>query len=338
MMDWWYDLVFAEPWLLWLLLAVPVTGVLIYLFAGKGRPVLSLSSFRYLHGVQAPGKVKWRSVLYILRLLAIVLLITAFARPQSRKPVKRKHGQGIDIILTIDISSSMEATDFYPTRLEAAKQTAIQFVEARPNDRIGVVIFASESFSLCPLTTDHEVLKPMIANIQSGELEDGTDIGTGLAKGVERIKDSKAKSKVVVLLTDGKNENPGIISPVDAARMAKTFNVKVYTIGLGSEEGNVLTPTMKNPDGSYVSDYVPVNIDEKTLIEAAEISGGKYFRAGDEHKLGQIYNEIDKLEKSEFDKKGTEQRKEEFLPFLLVALGLLLLEFILRYTVFDSLT
>jgi Ca-activated chloride channel family protein len=337
MMQWWDNIIFAERRALWLLLLVPVLAVLIYLFGGKGRPVLTLSSFNYLNGIAIPAKVKWRIVLPILRLLALAFIIIAFARPQSRTGYKRSHGEGIDIMLSIDVSPSMEANDIQPTRIEAAKKQAEHFVDARPDDRIGVVIFSGETFTLCPLTADHEALKTLIANISSGSLDMGTAIGMGLAKAVERIKESKAKSKVVVLLTDGEN-NFGTISPLDAGRLAKTFNVRVYTIGLGAEKGKVLQPTMQNPDGSYVQQYQDVDIDEKTLVQIAEMTGGKYFRAGDSRKLEMIYSEINKLEKSEFDKKGTEQRQEEFLPFVTFALLFVLLEFILRYTVFDSLT
>jgi Ca-activated chloride channel family protein len=221
--------------------------------------------------------------------------------------------------------------------LGAAKKEAIHFINDRPDDRIGVVIFSGETFTLCPLTTDHEALNALITNISTGELDMGTAIGMGLAKAVERLKMSTSKSKVVILLTDGEN-NWGTIAPLDAGRLAKTFGVRVYTIGLSTTAGQVLTPTMQNPDGSYVQQYQDVDIDEKTLKEIADMTGGKYFRAGDTRKLEAIYSEINKLEKSEFDKKGTEERQDEFLPFLCIALVLILLEFILRYTVFDSVT
>ncbi len=337
MMQWWDNIIFAERWALWLLLAVPVLAVLIYFYGGKGRPVLTLSSFSYLNGISIPRKVKWKIVLPILRLFVLVLLIIAFARPQSRTGYRHIHGEGIDIMLAIDVSPSMEASDILPTRIEAAKTEAMHFVDARPDDRIGVVIFSGETFTLCPLTADHEALKAMIENIGLGTLDMGTAIGMGLAKAVERIKESKAKSKVIVLLTDGEN-NYGTISPLDAGRLAKTFGVRVYTIGLGAEQGKVLQPTMVNPDGSYVQQYADVDIDENTLMQIANMTGGKYFRAGDSRKLEMIYSEINKLEKSEFDKKGTEERQEEFLPFLTFAFLLIMLEFILRYTVFDSLT
>jgi Ca-activated chloride channel family protein len=339
MITWWQNIVFEWAWVLWFLPAIPPFAILIYYLGGRGRPALSLSSFNYLKGISTPSIVKWRTVLHLLRFISIILLIIALARPQSRTGFKEKHGEGIDIMLVIDVSPSMEASDFRPTRMEAAKTEAIHFVDERPDDRVGVVVFSGEPFTVCPLTSDHEALKLLISNIASnqGEFDMGTAIGMGLAKGVERIKESQAKSKVVVLITDGEN-NKGTIQPLDAGRIAKTFGVRVYTIGMGATQGKVLTPTLMNPDGSYIQQYQDVDIDEGTLIQVAEMTGGKYFRASDSRNLEQVYSEINQLERSEFDKKGTEQRQEEFLPFLLAALFFILLEFILRYTTFDSLT
>lgn len=344
MIEWWGNIIFAERWALWLLLLIPLLAVSMFLFAGKGRPVLRLSSFRYLQGIPVPGKVKWKTVLYIIRLLALLVLIMTFARPQSRAEWKRKSGKGIDIMICMDISSSMNATDLdvsnlTNTRLDVAKQAAIKFVDRRPNDRIGLVVFCAETFSPCPLTTDHRALKTIIqnANNDAGTLADGTQIGMGLAKSVERISESKAKSKVVVLLTDGKNGG-GSITPLDAGRLAKTYNVRVYTIGLGTSQGKALTPYARNSDGSLIKQYMDVDLDESDLVKIAEMNGGKYFRATDSKRLEEIYAEISKLETSEYDKKDKEQRKDEFLPFILLAIGLLSIEFFLRYTVFDSLT
>jgi Ca-activated chloride channel family protein len=341
MIEWWENIVFAEPWVLWLLPAVPVFAILIYYIGGRGRPALTLSSFRYLHGIRVPSKVKWRSVLYLFRFFTVILLITAFARPQSRNGFKRKHGEGIDIMLSLDVSTSMASEDFLPSRMEVAKMEAVKFVDERPDDRIGVVKFSGEAITVCPLTTDHESLKFLIENTDINgvqELEAGTAIGMGLAKAVERIRESKAKSKVIVLITDGKEESTAPIQPMDAARMAKTFNVKVYTIGLSSGGDQVLTASSQNPDGSYNQDYQNPNIDETMLMDIAKTTGGKYFRASDTKNLERIYSEINTMERSEFDKSGAEQRQDEFLPFLLGALVFVLLEFILRYTTFDSLT
>ncbi|MDQ3110563.1 MAG: VWA domain-containing protein [Bacteroidota bacterium] len=339
MIAWWQNIVFEWKWVLWFLSAVPPLAILMYYLGGRGRPALSLSSLQYLKGTTTPPIVKWRTVLYLFRFFTIVLLIVALARPQSRTTFKEKHGEGIDIMLVIDVSPSMDASDFRPTRMEAAKLQAGKFVEERPDDRIGVVIFSGEAFTVCPLTSDHNALKILISNIASnkGEFDMGTAIGMGLAKGVDRLKESKAKSKIVVLITDGEN-NKGTIQPLDAGRIAKTFNVRVYTIGMGATQGKVLTPTLTNPDGSYVQQYQDVDIDEGTLINIANTTGGKYFRASDDKNLERIYSEINQLEKSDYDKKGDEQRQEEFLPFLLLALFFVVLEFILRYTTFDSLT
>ena len=336
MTGWWKSISFAYPWALWGLLVIPLIAVLLFFFGGRGRPVLSISSLRFFSGLKTPMRVRLRPLLYVLRLGALALLICAFARPQSKLAWKKNHGNGIDIMMCMDVSTSMNAFDFIPTRMEAAKTQAIRFVGQRPDDRIGMVVFSGEPYTLCPLTTDHEALQSLIQQTGSGFLDDGTAIGMGLAKAVERLEDSEAKSRVVILLTDGEN-NAGSISPEDAARLAKTYNIRVYIIGLGAA-GNVLQPTMQNPDGSYVSQYAPVNIDEKQLMEMASTTGGKYFRASDDLQLQQVYDEINKMEKTEFDKDEAMARKEEFLPLIFWIAFLLGLEIVLRYTIFDSVT
>lgn len=337
MIAWWHNITFAYPWALWGLLLIPLLAVAIWFFSGRNRPALHISSLRFFSGLKTPLRVRFRPTLYVLRLIALGLLICAFARPQSKLAWKKNHGNGIDIMLCMDVSTSMNAFDFLPTRMEAAKQQASRFVGMRPDDRIGLVVFAGEPYTVCPLTTDHEALSNLILSTGSGLLDDGTAIGMGLAKSVERLEGSTAKSKVVVLLTDGEN-NAGVISPEDAARLAKTYGIRVYIIGMGASEGSVLQPTMQNPDGSYVSTYSPVNIDEKQLMDMAETTGGKYFRASDNLRLTQIYDEINKMEKTEFDKDEAQARKEEFLPLLFWAAFVLGLELIFRYTLFDSLT
>ncbi|HLG03355.1 MAG TPA: VWA domain-containing protein [Bacteroidia bacterium] len=337
MIEWWHSIKFENSLAFWLFLLLPLLALAIFLTGRKGKPLLRLSTFRYLQGLPEPAKVKWRGTLFVLRFLGLAALILAFARPQSKGEWKRSPGKGIDIILCIDVSLSMDNPDFSPTRLGAAKNEAIKFVDQRPNDRIGLVIFSGESFTMCPLTTDHQALKNILANVSLSNLDRGTAIGMGLAKSVERLEKSKSKSKVVVLLTDGEN-NAGIILPVDAARLAKTFDVRVYTIGLGMTEGLVSKPLYQNPDGTIVYEYGEVNISDSSLTSIASITGGKYFRATDEKALQTIYAEIDKLEKTEFDKKEKQERKEEFLPFLFIALAAVGLEFVLRYTVFDTLT
>lgn len=337
MISWWHNVTFAYSWALWGLLIIPFIAVLLYFFGGRNRPALHISTVRFFGGLKTPLRVRLRPVLYVIRLLALGLLICAFARPQSRLAWKKNHGNGIDIMLCMDVSTSMNAFDFTPTRLEAAKVQANRFIGTRPDDRIGVVVFSGEPYTLCPLTTDHQALQSLVTTISSGQLDDGTAIGMGLAKAVERLEGSTAKSKVVILLTDGEN-NAGDVSPEDAARLAKTFDIRVYIIGLGASEGSVLQPTMQNPDGSYVSAYAPVNIDEKQLMEMAETTGGKYFRASDNVRLTQIYDEINKMEKTEFDKDEAQARQEEFLPLLLLAAFFIGIELLLRYTVFDTLT
>lgn len=340
MISWWQNIVFEWGWVLWFLPAIPPFAILIYYMGGRGRPALSLSSFSYLKGVATPSIVKWRTVLYLFRFCAAILIVIALARPQSRTEFKKRQGEGIDIMIIVDISRSMKAIDFLPTRLEAAKREAIRFVETRKNDRIGVVVFSGEPFTVCPLTTDHDALKILIRNItpNEGQFEQGTAIGMGLAKGIERLQASTAKSKVAVLLTDGENFG-GRIQPFDAARMAKTYNIRLYTIGMGALEGKVAAPSQQdNSDGTPRMEYQEVSIDEAMLSEMATHTGGRYFRAGDDKMLENIYSEINKLETSEYDKNRIEERKEEFLPFLLLALFFIVFEFTLRYTTFDSLT
>lgn len=337
MIGWWNTVSFAYPWALWGLVLIPIMAVLLFFFGGRGRPVMQISSLKFFSGLKTPTRVRLRPVLYVLRLAILGLLICAFARPQSKLAWRKNHGNGIDIMMCMDVSTSMNATDFLPSRMESAKTQAAKFVSSRPDDRIGMVIFSGEPYTLCPLTTDHEALASLILNTGPGFLDDGTAIGMGLAKAVERLELSEAKSRVVVLMTDGEN-NAGVISPEDAARLAKTFNIRVYIIGLGASEGNVLQPTMQNPDGSYVSAYAPVNIDEEQLMEMAATTGGKYFRASDDLQLQQIYDEINTMEKTEFDKDEAQARKEEFLPLILFAAFLFGIELILRYTLFDSVT
>lgn len=337
MIGWWNNITFAYPWALWGLLLIPVMSVLLYFFGGRGRPVMQISSLRFFSGLKTPARVRLRPVLYVLRMAALALLICAFARPQSKLAWRKNHGNGIDIMLCMDVSTSMNAVDFLPSRMEAAKTQAAKFVSVRPDDRIGMVVFSGEPYTLCPLTTDHEALSNLILQTGPGFLDDGTAIGMGLAKAVERLELSEAKSRIVVLMTDGEN-NAGVISPEDAARLAKTYNIKVYIIGLGATEGDVLQPTMQNPDGSYVSTYTPVNIDEKQLMEMAGTTGGKYFRASDDIQLEQIYTEINTMEKTEFDKDEAQARQEEFLPLMFWIAFLFGIEVLLRYTLFDSVT
>ena len=265
---------------------------------------------------------------FACKVLAIVFLIIALARPQSSNSWQTYSSEGIDIVLGLDISTSMLARDFTPDRLEAAKEVATKFILERPQDRIGLVVFAGESFTQCPLTTDQAVLVNLLREVQSGMIEDGTAIGLGLANAVNRLKDSPAKSKVVILLTDGVN-NRGSIAPVTAAELAKTYGIRVYTIGVGTY-GEAPYP-VQTPFGTQLQN-IPVEIDEAVLKQIASVTGGQYFRATDNDKLQQIYNEIDQLEKSKVEVKHFSKREEQYFWFGLVGMLLLLSEALLRYT------
>ena len=270
-----------------------------------------------------------RHMPFILRLICITLIIAALAKPQTRSDSERTEGEGIDIILCIDVSGSMTARDLTPNRLEAAKSVASDFVNRRLTDRIGIVIFSGESFTQCPLTTDHTVLLAAIKNIRHGLLEDGTAIGSGLSTSVDRIRSSKSKTKVVVLLTDGEN-NGGLIDPKTAKEIAKAFGVKVYTIGVGAD-GYAILP--ENTPQGVVTQRVKVYIDEKLLTEIATETGGKYYRAQDNEGLASIYTEIDALEKTKVQIINTIRYSDKFLPFIAAAIFFLLLEILLRYLV-----
>jgi len=277
----------------------------------------------------------WRSrlrpVLPYLRLAALVLLIVAMARPQRTLKEEKINAEGIDIVMTMDLSSSMLAQDFKPDRLEVAKRMAKEFVTQRQYDRIGMVVFAGEAFTQCPLTTDHEVLQNFISQLQCGLLEDGTAIGMGLAAAVNRLKDSPAKTKVVILVTDGVN-NVGYFKPITAGEIAKEFGIKVYAIGVGSV-GEALTPVSRRSDGRFIFGLAPVEIDEDLLRQISKMTGGKYFRATSANDLQQIYRQIDRLEKTKIEVTAIKRYSEEFRWFALAALVILALEFLLRYSV-----
>lgn len=334
MFDFFNDITFANKELLWLLLVIPVLAAW-YIWKNNSLTAeLQVSSLDSFGGLKVSLKQYLRHSLIVFRLLAIALLIVVLARPQSRSSWKDVKTEGIDIVMALDISGSMLAKDFKPNRLDAAKDVAIDFIDSRLNDRIGLVIFSGESFTQCPLTTDHAVIKNLFAGIHTGMVRDGTAIGNGLATAITRVKDSKAKSKVVILLTDGVN-NQGSVAPLTAAEIAKAFGVRVYTIGVGTI-GKALAPVAMYPDGSYQYGYVDVNIDEKTLVEISSTTGGKYFRATDNDKLKEVYKEIDRLEKTIFEEKNFTNKAEHFLPFAIAAAVLLLIEFLLRNSVFKS--
>ncbi len=328
------DITFANKELLWLLLAVPAIIVWYILKNKTAHAELKVSSFSGFEGLKPTLKTRMRHSMIVLRTAALTLLIVVLARPQSRSSWKDIKTEGIDIILSLDISGSMLAKDFKPNRLEAAKEVAIDFINSRPNDRIGLVIFSGESFTQCPLTSDHAVIKNLFDGVRTGMIKDGTAIGDGLATAVARVKDSKAKSKVVILLTDGVN-NQGSVAPVTAAEIAKAFGVRVYTIGVGSI-GKALSPIGIYPDGTFEYGYVDVDIDDKTLTEIADMTGGKYFRATDNNKLKDVYKEIDRMEKTIFEEKNFTNKAEHFLPFAIAAALLLVGEFLLKNNLYKS--
>jgi Ca-activated chloride channel family protein len=329
--DYFQDIIFGQPWLLLLFLLIPV---LIYWKYNKGRKQVAAIGISSIKGLTESKSWKnyFQQFPFILRMLALACIIIALARPQTRFDETQREGQGIDIILAIDVSGSMTAQDFTPNRMEAAKKVAEEFVDARPSDRIGVVIFAGESFTQCPLTTDHYVLKSQISQIRNGLLEDGTAIGSGLATSVDRLKNSKSKSKVVILLTDGMN-NGGLIDPSTALEIAKTFHVKVYTIGVGTDG---YAPTPVNTPLGIVMQSQKVSIDEDLLKNIAKQTGGQYFRATDNQSLKKIYGQIDQMEKSKVQITTFHHYTEKFYPFVFAALALLLLEVIFKFTFFKK--
>ncbi len=334
MLDFFNDITFANKELRWLFLVIPAILVW-YIFKNRNMNAeMKISSLTNFGKIRSSYKQYLRHLLIVLRLAALSALILVLMRPQSRSSYKDVKTEGIDIVIALDISSSMLAKDFKPNRLEAAEELAVKFIDSRPNDRIGLVIFSGESFTQCPLTSDHDVIKNLFSGIKLGMLADGTAIGNGLATSITRIKDSKSKSKVVILLTDGVN-NQGSVAPLTAAEIAKAFGIRVYTIGLGTM-GKALSFAGIYPDGSYAYEYADVVIDEKTMAEIADMTGGKYFRATDNDKLKDVYKEIDRLEKTIFEEKNFTNKSEHFLPFAITAALLLLIEFLLKNSVLKS--
>ena len=321
------DLEFANKPLLFLLLIIPI---LIALYVWKYRklyPTIQISSFDFAKKSNTSFREILVHVLFGLEMVAVALLIVALARPQSSEKNSTTNVEGIDIVMTMDVSGSMLAEDFKPNRLEAAKKVGAKFVDGRPNDRIGLVVFASESYTQCPMTTDHKVLNQLMSEIKTGIIEDGTAIGDGLSIAISRLKDSDAISKVIILLTDGVN-NTGSIDPISAAEIAKMFGLRVYTIGVGTN-GTAPYP-VQDFFGNKRYQQVEVNIDEDMLKQIANMTGAQYFRATDNSSLDKIYSEIDKMEKSRIEVYEFEKKTEEFFPFAAIALGLLALVFLMR--------
>lgn len=323
---------FKNPELFYLLLVIlPMAAW--YIFRQK-RNTASIQVSSTASVFRAPKTIRHylRHLIFVCQVIAIAFFVVVLARPQSSSNWENVTTEGIDIIISLDISSSMLARDFSPDRLEAAKNVAMEFISGREYDRMGLVVFAGEAFTQCPLTTDRAVLLNLFKDIQSGLIEDGTAIGNGLATAVSRLKDSEAVSRVVILLTDGEN-NRGEVAPMTAAEIAKTFGIRVYTVGVGTV-GTAPYP-VQTPFGIELRD-MEVKIDEDLLTQIASITGGQYFRATSNKKLEEIYREIDKLEKSKIDVQQYSRKSEEFLPFALLGALFLIAALFLRTTIFRS--
>jgi Ca-activated chloride channel family protein len=320
---------FAYPWVLWFLLLVPVLGVTYWRRRRKAVSEVRFSSLQPFDHTPMSLRERLRHLPAAFRMIALACFIIALARPQAVSSRENISTEGIDIVLELDISGSMLAEDFTPNRIGAAKQVAEEFIDGRTNDRIGLVIFAAESFTQCPLTTDYPVLKSLLKEVKNGMITDGTAIGLALANGVNRLKDSDAKSKVMILLTDGVN-NRGEIDPITAAKLAATYGIRVYTVGVGAM-GQAPYP-VQTPFGIQ-RQLMRVEIDENTLKTVAEITGGKYFRATDNQKLRAIYQEIDQLEKTKIEVSAYRRYRELYYGWLAGGLLVLLFELGLGTTV-----
>lgn len=322
-----------NPEFLYLLLLIPLLIVWYWFREKNSTPEVRFSGLQSLRGASKNTKARLRHLLFALRLLVIGLLILAVARPQSISSKRNINIKGIDIVLAMDVSGSMLSRDFTPDRIGAAKEIAANFIKHRPNDRIGLVIFSGVAFTQAPLTLDHGMLLQLLKEVHSGMVEDGTAIGDGLATAVSRLQDSKAKSKVIILMTDGVN-NMGSIDPLSAAEMAKLYGIRVYTIGIGTE-GYAPYP-VQTPYGVQMQ-RVKVQIDQALLQKIAQSTGGEYFRATDTQSLKKIFDKIDKLEKSKIEIQQFQKKTEKFFPFALLALALFVTEVCLRYLIFKRL-
>ena len=328
------NIVFKNPEFLWLLILLPLIAYMLYKFK-----FVRLNNFKFSNLESFDSKTlksKLYPLINIFRIITLLLVIVALARPQEiSNSTRTKTSSGIDIVIAVDISSSMLAQDLKPNRLEALKTVASQFINDRINDRIGLVIYAGESYTKTPVTSDKDVVIKSLSDITfDGIIEDGTAIGMGLATSVNRLKESKAKSKVIILLTDGVN-NSGFIDPSTAADLAANFEIKTYTIGLGTN-GNARAPVALNPNGSFRFGMTKVEIDEELLKNVANKTGGLYFRATDNKKLEEIYNEINKLEKTELEEIKYSDSEEKYRLLIIAAIGLIFVELILKYIVFRS--
>ncbi len=320
---------FANPAILWLLLLIPAVAYILWRRRRVLNVELRFSSLQFFRSIPQTLRERLQHVPLALRFVAVACCIVALARPQSILSRQNTSTEGIDIVLELDISGSMKAEDFNPNRIEAAKQVAAEFIDGRTSDRIGLVIFSAESFTQCPLTTDYTVLKSLLREVKNGMIADGTAIGLAIANGVNRLKDSKAKSRVMILLTDGVN-NSGEIDPITAARIAATYGIRIYTIGVGAQgEAPYPVPT---PFGIR-RQLIPVDLDEKTLTQIADMTGGKYYRATDNRTLKAIYKEIDQLEKTKIEVTAYRRYSDLFGGWLLAGLAAIVLEIVLSSTV-----
>jgi Ca-activated chloride channel family protein len=330
---WGTNVTFANPLFLYGLLVIPI---LVYWYVRRHTEQLAdlrFSTLAPFAGLKPSWKERLRYLPFVLRMVVIAALVIALARPQTTSSGENVYTEGIDIALLLDISGSMLAEDFTPNRIDAAKSVAQDFIDARKHDRIGLVIFAGQSFTQCPMTLDYRVLKSMLRQVRPGMVEDGTAIGMAIAQGVNRLKDSKAKSKVIILLTDGVN-NRGEIDPLTASQIAQTFGIRIYTIGVGTI-GEAPYP-VQTPFGIRYQN-MPVDVDEKTLQEIATMTDGKYFRATNNRALKEIYGEIDKLEKTRIEVRAYRTYDELFYGWAALGLLVLALEFALRGTIFRKL-
>lgn len=325
---------FAHPWVLLILIVVPaLTAWYIWRYR-KHKPALQFSNISLFKGVRKTFRQRLHPILFVLRMIALTCLIVALARPQSMLSRQEMKVEGIDIVLAMDVSGSMLAEDFKPNRLEAAKRVAADFIEGRHNDRVGLVIFSGEAFTQVPLTIDHNVLLKQLNSIKSGMIKDGTALGDGLATAINRIKESEAKSKVIILLTDGIN-NLGSVDPQSAAEIAALYDIRLYTIGVGTK-GMAPYP-FKDPFGHTRYQNVPVELDEPLLTQMAESTqDGHYFRATNKRSLEQIFHQIDDMEKSKIDVTQYAQTKDEYFGWLVAAAIALMLELLLGLLYFRT--
>jgi Ca-activated chloride channel homolog len=329
-MHWLENITFANPWAFVLLILLPIVAYWYFKRNSTGRGAVMITTTHFIQHVKS-WKTWLQHLPFALRNLVIICLVVALARPQYKFTEQQTEGEGIDIVLCFDISGSMTEKDFSPNRLEASKEVAQEFVEQRPGDRIGVVIFSRQSFTLCPITTDKSAVLTQIANIKSGYLEEeGTAIGSGLATSVDRLKDQETKSKIIILLTDGVDFG-GTISPDIARDMARLYGIKVYTIGVGSEKE--ISEIEDTPFGRRTN-RKRLEFNEDLLKNISEVTGGQYFHAGDKESLQKIYASINSLEKSKIKVTSYDRYSEEYLPWVIAAIVLLFIETLLRYTVF----